>query len=105
MTSPRQNLSTQKSLAGKLPGWLLMFVVSATILLTFAWFGGAFNSDLGGDPDEAAHAVTALMVRDYLTEGLRTSPMTFAKTYYEDFPRVALGHYPPLYYLLTAPLL
>lgn len=105
MTSPRQNLSSQKSLAGKLPGWLLMFVASATILLTFAWFAGAFNSDLGGDPDEAAHAVTALMVRDYLKDGLGTHPMTFAKSYYEDFPRVALGHYPPLYYLLTAPLL
>lgn len=105
MTSPRQTLSSQKSLAGKLPGWLLMFVVSATILLTFAKFGGAFNSDLGGDPDEAAHAVTALMVRDYLTDGLGKSPMAFARSYYEDFPRVALGHYPPLYYLLTAPLL
>lgn len=105
MTSPRQNLSSQTSLAGKLPGWLLMFVVSATVLLTFAWFGGAFDSDLGGDPDEAAHAVTALMVRDYLKDGLGTPPMAFAKSYYEDFPRVALGHYPPLYYLLTAPLL
>lgn len=83
----------------------MMFAATAALLLTFAWFFGAFNSDLGGDPDEAAHAVTALMVRDYLTDGLGTPPMAFAKSYYEDFPRVALGHYPPLYYLLAAPLL
>lgn len=82
-----------------------MFVASAALLLSFAYFSGAFSSDLGGDPDEAAHAVTALMVRDYLTDGLGESPMKFAKSYYEDFPRVALGHYPPLYYLLAAPLL
>lgn len=82
-----------------------MFLVSALILLVFAYYGGAFDSDLGGDPDEAAHAVTALMVRDYLTDGLGQPPMAFAKSYYEAFPRVALGHYPPLYYLLAALLM
>jgi len=62
---------------------------------------GALDSDLGGDPDEAAHAVTALMVRDYLAEGIGQSPMKFARDYYEHFPRVALGHYPPFYYLVA----
>lgn len=66
---------------------------------------GGFTSDLGGDPDEAAHAVTALMVRDYLADGLGTHPMKFAKAYYDDFPRVALGHYPPMYYCIAAPWL
>lgn len=79
--------------------------MSATILLVFAYCGGAFDSDLGGDPDEAAHAVTALMVRDYLMDGLGQPPMAFAKSYYEAFPRVALGHYPPMYYVFAAPWL
>ncbi|MFZ2281599.1 MAG: hypothetical protein WAW39_27625 [Prosthecobacter sp.] len=84
---------------------VLVLVVSALFSLAFAIGGGGFSSDLGGDPDEAAHAVTALMLRDYLSTGLGHSPMAFAKAYYADFPRVALGHYPPLYYVVTAPLL
>lgn len=62
---------------------------------------GAWTSDLGGDPDEAAHAVTSLMLRDYLAVGLPQSPLAFAQNYYAAFPRVALGHYPPGFYLLA----
>lgn len=82
-----------------------VLVVSILFTLAFAVGAGGFSSDLGGDPDEAAHAVTSLMLRDYLGSGLGQHPMHFAKAYYADFPRVALGHYPPLYYVLTAPLL
>ncbi|MCX6848495.1 MAG: phospholipid carrier-dependent glycosyltransferase [Verrucomicrobia bacterium] len=62
------------------------------------------RSDLGGDPDEGAHAVTALMMKDYLTQGVihGRSPMMFAERYYQTFPKVALGHYPPAYYLPAA---
>lgn len=84
--------------------WLLFALFTAGILL-FSTLAGGFSSDLGGDPDEAAHAVTSLMLRDYAVDGLGQNPMTFAKKYYEDFPRVALGHYPPLYYCVAAPLL
>jgi hypothetical protein len=83
----------------------LVLVLSTLFTLAFALGAGGFSSDLGGDPDEAAHAVTALMLRDYLGGHLGQHPMAFAKAYYADFPRVALGHYPPLYYVLTAPLL
>jgi hypothetical protein len=76
--------------------WCLLVMV-VFLLLQLVW--GAFDSDLGGDPDEAAHAVTALMVHDYLWQGLGSSPLGFATEYYETFPKVALGHYPPLYYL------
>ena len=62
---------------------------------------GAWTSDLGGDPDEAAHAVTSLMVRDFLDGGWRQPPLGFAKRFYADFPKVALGHYPPGYYCLA----
>lgn len=86
-------------------GMLVFFLVCASMLVAISHWGGAFDSDLGGDPDEAAHAVTALMLRDYATAAAGDPPMGFARTYYEDFPRVALGHYPPLYYLVAAPLL
>lgn len=77
-------------------GCALLLVVQAALMLR----SGAFSSDLGADPDEPAHAVTALMVRDYLASGLDGSPLTFAQKYYAHYPKVALGHYPPVYYML-----
>ncbi len=81
--------------------WLVMpllFLLPAVLL----WQSGALPSDLSGDPDEAAHAVTALMVRDYAAGAAGTHPLAFARAYYEAYPKVALGHYPPGYYAVTA---
>lgn len=78
-------------------------LVLCLLVLLAAWNliqGGGLSSNLGGDPDEPAHAVTSLMVRDYLAGGFLQNPASFAKRYYADFPKVALGHYPPGYYLL-----
>ncbi|MEZ5384388.1 MAG: hypothetical protein R3F13_02610 [Prosthecobacter sp.] len=83
------------------PAALVLFWAVGVIFLN--WSG--MSSDLGGDPDEAAHAVTSLMVRDYLAAGFGRNPLAFAKTYYEDFPRIALGHYPPLYYMVAGSVL
>jgi hypothetical protein len=77
-------------------------VVLGAIFLGLQWKNGGFASDLGGDPDEAAHAVTALMVHDYLWQAPGQSPLDFASRFYEAFPKVALGHYPPGYYLTGA---
>lgn len=82
----------------------LFSFAATTLVAAFVWVwlgGGALPSDLGGDPDEPAHAVTSLMVRDYVAGITSHAPMPFARAYYEDFPKVALGHYPPGYYLLT----
>ncbi|WP_395747340.1 ArnT family glycosyltransferase [Prosthecobacter sp.] len=77
-------------------------VFAACLLLSVIHLttSGALDSDLAGDPDEAAHAVTALMLRDYFAGGWLQPPMRFATAYYADFPKVALGHYPPGWYLL-----
>jgi hypothetical protein len=79
----------------------IVFAACLSLSLIFQLTRGAWNSDLGGDPDEAAHAVTSLMVRDYLAGGWRQPPMSFARRFYDDFPKVALGHYPPGYYILA----
>lgn len=76
-------------------------VVTASLVLLMQAQHGFYASDLGGDPDEPAHAVTSLMVRDYLTDGLGQNPLRFANDYYARFPKVALGHYPPMYYLVA----
>jgi hypothetical protein len=70
--------------------------------LLLQWANGAWHADLAGDPDEAAHAVTSLLVRDYLTDALPKNPLHYAQDYYEHFPKVALGHYPPGYYLVSS---
>lgn len=83
-------------------GWAIVFVFYVTIFLALQFWAGAWQSDLGGDPDEAAHAVTSLMIRDYLLHGIPESPLAFAQEYYEAWPKVALGHYPPGYYVPNA---
>ncbi|MDI1314438.1 glycosyltransferase family 39 protein [Prosthecobacter sp.] len=80
--------------------WIVL-LISLVLNLGFIATRGGWTSDLGGDPDEAAHAVTSLMVRDYLAEGWGKSPLAFANQYYADFPKVALGHYPPGFYLVA----
>jgi len=72
--------------------------------LGFQVHSGAWRSDFGGHADEAAHVVTSLMVRDYLAGGFLETPhpMRYAEDYYERFPRVAIGHYPPGFYLFNS---
>ena len=79
-----------------------VFVLAFGLALLLQVKNGAYLSDLGGDPDEAAHAVTSLMVWDYLAQGIPSNPMAFAQSYYEYFPKVALGHYPPGFYVVGA---
>jgi hypothetical protein len=67
-----------------------------------AWTAGVFHSELGRESDEAAHYVTGLMVRDYISAGFPESPLDFAKNYYAHYPKVALGHWPPVFYVLEA---
>lgn len=62
----------------------------------------AYRAGLSGYPDEPAHFVTGLMVRDYLLHGVGTPPMRFAETYYLHMPKIGIGHWPPLFYLVEA---
>ena len=78
------------------------FLVYALIAAGFQVFSGAYSGEFGGHPDEAGHLVTGLMIRDYLAQGLPGSPMRFSENYYLHYPKVALGHWPPLFYLVQA---
>lgn len=80
--------------------WLGYFVFA----LFWQIQSGAWSSDFGGHADEAAHVVTGLMVRDYIAGGFleQWHPMRYAEDYYERFPKVAIGHYPPGFYVVEA---
>jgi hypothetical protein len=88
------------------PGWFAGVLFSLLFLtsLGFQIHSGAWRSDFGGHADEAAHVVTSLMVRDYLAGGFLETPhpKRYAEEYYERFPKVALGHYPPGFYLVAS---
>jgi hypothetical protein len=77
-------------------------VASLSCVLLLQWTGGAYQAEFGGHPDEAAHYVTGLMIHDYVAAGLPGNPMTFALDYYDHYPKVALGNWPPLFYVLQA---
>lgn len=60
--------------------------------------GGTYSDGFGGTPDEAAHFITSLMVRDFLAGGDFWHPLTYAQEYYLHYPKVAIGHWPPVLY-------
>ena len=95
VTQPR--LSSAKWLSAVV--WLSLLAVT----IGFQWSSGAYRSDFGGHSDEGAHVVTSLMMRDYFAGGFLEEwhPVRYAENYYERFPKVALGHYPPGFYLLA----
>lgn len=64
--------------------------------------GDALDCEFGGHPDEASHYVSGLMVYDYLSGHLGEHPLAFAETYYDFYPKVAIGHFPPGFYLFEA---
>lgn len=55
------------------------------------------------NPDEGGHYVNALFLGDWIRAGF-PAPMAFAQDYYAHFPRLSIGHWPPGWYLLEAPL-
>ncbi len=83
-----------------IPVGIFCLLLALTLMLQIR--SGAYQSDFGGHSDEAAHVVTGLMVRDYLAGPVWSGihPMRYAEDYYARFPKVAIGHYPPAFYLV-----
>jgi len=77
---------------------------AATVLLTVLLQArsGAYGSEFGAHPDESAHYVTGVMVREYVAAFAPGSPLQFAQAYYDHYPKVAIGHWPPAFYVLQA---
>lgn len=95
-----KNHAAESSRSGKIWQPLVVFAILLGLVVTLQYRNKAYESDFGNHPDEAAHVVTGLMVRDYLAGPMwqGVHPMRFAENYYERFPKVALGHYPPGFY-------
>ena len=91
----------------------IVFVLAFDLAFFWQRVGGAHRSEFGGHPDEAAHYVTGLFVRDalvtawhYAADGFHGSPIAvgreFADTYYAHYPKISLGVWPPFFYLVQS---
>jgi hypothetical protein len=69
-------------------------------VVALQWLAGAYSSELSGYPDEPAHYVTGLMIRDYIASGFATTPVRFAEAFYVHYPKVAFGMWGPLLHAL-----
>ncbi len=64
---------------------------------------GAYRAEFAAYPDEAAQAVTGIMAERYVRHPEDwLSPLQFAENYYEHYPKVAIGHWPPLLFAVQA---
>jgi len=70
------------------------------VTLLTQYRSGAYHADFARDPDEPAHATSSLMVHDYLAQAFPTNPVRFAHSFYDHYPKIAIGHWPPLFYCL-----
>ncbi len=89
----------------RLRSWLLaamVFVIAFDVAFLWQRASGAYRSEFGAHPDEAAHYVTGLMIRDYLAAGCPGSPMKFADDYYAHYPKIGLGVWPPFFYIVQS---
>ena len=87
--------------SSRLSGLPVAMLFGACALLVAAATGGLARSFI--DPDESAHYVNALFVGDWLRAGM-PSPMPFAVDFYHHFPKLSIGHWPPGWYALLAPV-
>jgi len=97
------------SFEADLPAWLrsaaalvALFVLFTAAAAWLQWANGAYQSEFGEEADAAAHYVTSLMVRDYLASGLPAPPLQYARDYYQHYPKIGLGHWPPMFYAIQA---
>ncbi|MCB9888994.1 MAG: glycosyltransferase family 39 protein [Planctomycetes bacterium] len=95
-TTPRHTAAFPRGVALAALGAALL-----ALALVLSHASGAATSDLCSADDEPAHVVTGLMVRDYLASSLG-DPLEFAKQFYLHYPKVALGNWPPVFYLVQA---
>jgi hypothetical protein len=80
--------------------WLFLPFLSLAAMLQF--LNGAWTAEFGLYSDEPAHYVTGLMVHDFLLKGNWLDPLSFAEQYYVHYPKVALGHWGPVFSLVQA---
>lgn len=55
--------------------------------------------------DASRHAMNGVFIHDFLLDGGMLDPVHFANDYYQRYPAVNVGFYPPFFYLSSVPVL
>lgn len=76
---------------------VFMGLVMAVVVLQL--LAGAYQAERGNYPDEAAHFLNGLLLRDYIREGLGQNPVAFAEQYYLSYPKIAPAMWPPAFHM------
>lgn len=92
MTRLRQHGATWVCL-GALALMAVYYFLSAPTDGNFWWF------------DASRHAMNGVFLSDMLSQGGMLHPIAFAKAYYEKYPAINIGFYPPFFYISSVPLL
>jgi hypothetical protein len=94
--------------------WLIVWFVAFDVAFLWQKLGRADESEFGAHPDEAAHYVTGLFVRDAiatLPQCLRERSLKPLEPFrskdaedgfYAHYPKVALGVWPPAFYVVQS---
>jgi hypothetical protein len=75
-------------------------IIAASLILQAC--SGVYRAEFSSFSDETAHYVTALMIRDYAYSGFQETPLAFARAYYDHYPKVAFGAWPPFFHVASA---
>lgn len=78
-------------------GYFLLFFIAAVLLQVL---NAGYISECARTYDEAGHFVTGLMMHDFVAGLEWSSPVAFAESYYLHYPKVAIGHWPPVFYMV-----
>lgn len=67
-----------------------------------------FTTPTGGDfwwYDASRHAMNGIFLRDFVMDGGILNPIKFSSLYYEQYPAINIGFYPPFFYVSSVPIL
>lgn len=87
----------------RLRSWLLAavaFVLAFDVAFLWQRDARAWDSELGGSPQEATHYLQGLLIHDYLAAGTPESPVSFGVEFGRHYPADTFGDAPSLFGLL-----
>jgi hypothetical protein len=80
---------------------VLAFLVALGVLSVAMISLHSLDSGLSGS-DEGSHFLNSYLIWSYLTEAVGQNPLVYAKDFYIHYPKISIGHWPPLYYVFLS---
>jgi hypothetical protein len=80
----------------------ILFLTLLFLAVVGQWLTDVYSSDLSQFSDAGPHYTNGLLIHDYMVDGFPGSPLGYAIEYNVHYPRVTIGHWPPLYYMVQA---